>query len=99
MDKVQGDISDQGVELGAIFKKGVKGTLCPFCQGKKKMWSLFIEKNETMLVDCPICEGRGFVDHPNACYKCHGTGTETGDMMYGPAEVECRACHGTGRFI
>jgi len=31
MDKVQEDISDQGVELGVKFKKGLEGKLCPFC--------------------------------------------------------------------
>jgi len=61
------------------------------------MEAFFPKKEVQMIVNCPVCEGRGFVDHPNACCKCHGTGREAATMMYGSAVIDCSACHGTGR--
>jgi len=99
MGKAKGATSDQGVELGVKFKKGVKGKLCPFCQGERTMEALFLKNDVRMKVDCPICEGRGFQDHPAACPKCHGTGTVTEIVMNGLEDVSCSSCLGTGRFI
>lgn len=47
--------------------------------------------------ECPVCDGLGYREHLERCYRCSGTGREECDVCYGSGETECLACEGRGR--
>jgi DnaJ-class molecular chaperone len=74
-----------------VVKEESKGDRCPECNGTGTIISGMFE------VECDNCSGTGFVNSPNACKGCRGSGkiilTDASGIGL---EIKCDYCNGSG---